>query len=156
MYIIHPQFHLSLLGSLATLRTYRHLAARVGTSKRRRKAMANYPQELAQDAVCPIHTGHVTGLWFLPARPLRLNTNEWIYTVAKSLLPANYFVPIYRLWPLEKSNINHSCAVIISNYIYQQMHIQYARHHQLIGHIKLSYTFRQGDDGTKEFLHTWS
>ena len=28
-----PQFHLSLLGSLASLRTYRHLAAKVGTSK---------------------------------------------------------------------------------------------------------------------------
>ena len=42
----------------------------------RGKAMANYPQELAQDAVCQSHTGHMTGLWFLPARPLRLNTNE--------------------------------------------------------------------------------
>jgi len=40
------------------------------------KAMANYPQELVQDAVCQSHTGHMTGLWFLPARPLRLNTNE--------------------------------------------------------------------------------
>jgi len=40
------------------------------------KAMANYPQELAHDAVCQSHTGHMTGLWFLPARPLRLNTNE--------------------------------------------------------------------------------
>ena len=39
--------------------------------------MANYPQELAQDAVCQSHTVHMTGLWFLPARPLRLNTNEW-------------------------------------------------------------------------------
>ena len=38
--------------------------------------MAKYPQELAQDAVCQSHTGHMTGLWFLPARPLRLNTNE--------------------------------------------------------------------------------
>ena len=38
--------------------------------------MANYPQELAQDAVCQSHTGHVTGLWFLLTRPLRLNTNE--------------------------------------------------------------------------------
>ena len=38
--------------------------------------MANYPQELAQDAVFQSHTGHMTGLWFLPARPLRLNTNE--------------------------------------------------------------------------------
>ena len=38
--------------------------------------MANYAQELAQDAVCQSHTGHMTGLWFLPTRPLRLNTNE--------------------------------------------------------------------------------
>ena len=41
--------------------------------------MANYPQELAQDAVCQSPTGHMTGLCFLPARPLRLNTNEYIY-----------------------------------------------------------------------------
>ena len=34
------------------------------------------PPALAQDAVCQSHTGHMTGLWFLPARPLRLNTNE--------------------------------------------------------------------------------
>ena len=54
----------------------RHLAAKAGTSKRRGKAMANYPQELAQDAVCQSHTGRMSGLWFLPARPLRLNTNE--------------------------------------------------------------------------------
>ena len=40
--------------------------------------MANYPQELAQDTVCQSHTGHMTGLWFLPTRPLRLNTNEWM------------------------------------------------------------------------------
>ena len=42
--------------------------------------MANYPQELGQDAVCQSHTGHMTGLWFLPTRPLRLNNNElYIY-----------------------------------------------------------------------------
>ena len=41
--------------------------------------MTNYPQELAQDAVCQSHTGHMTGLWFLPSRPLRLNTNEWMH-----------------------------------------------------------------------------
>ena len=40
--------------------------------------MADYPQELAQDAVCQSHTGHMTGFWFLPAKPLRLNTNEWM------------------------------------------------------------------------------
>ena len=38
--------------------------------------MANYYEELAQDAVCHSHTGHMTGLWFLPTWPLRLNTNE--------------------------------------------------------------------------------
>ena len=75
-HLCRPQFHLSLLGSLASLRTYRHLAAKVGTSKCGGKAMAIYPQELAQDAVCQGHTGHMTVLWFLPTRPLRLNTNE--------------------------------------------------------------------------------
>ena len=40
--------------------------------------MANYPQELARDTVCQSHTGHMTGFWFLPARPSRLNTNEWM------------------------------------------------------------------------------
>jgi len=29
--------------------------------------MANYPQELAQDAVCQSDTCHMTGLWFLPS-----------------------------------------------------------------------------------------
>ena len=38
--------------------------------------MANYPQDLAHDAVCQSHTGHMSGLWFLPTRPLRLNTDE--------------------------------------------------------------------------------
>jgi len=29
--------------------------------------MANYRQELAYDAVYQSHTGHMTGLWFLPS-----------------------------------------------------------------------------------------
>ena len=40
--------------------------------------MVNYSQVPAQDAVCQSHTGHMTGLWFLPALPLRLNINEWM------------------------------------------------------------------------------
>ena len=40
--------------------------------------MENYPQELAQDTVCQSHTGHMNGLWFLPTRSLRQNTNEWM------------------------------------------------------------------------------
>ena len=74
--IPRPQFHLSLLGYLASLRTYRHLAAKVGTSKDGGKQWQTNAQELAEDAVCQSHTGHMTGLWFLPAQPLRLNTNE--------------------------------------------------------------------------------
>jgi hypothetical protein len=35
--------------------------------------MANYTQELAEDAAYQSHTGHMTGLWFLPTRLLRLN-----------------------------------------------------------------------------------
>jgi hypothetical protein len=39
-----PQFRLSLLGALASMGTWRHLAAKVGTSKgRKEKATANYP-----------------------------------------------------------------------------------------------------------------
>jgi hypothetical protein len=38
--------------------------------------MANYFQELAQDAVFHSHTVHMNGLWFLSTRPLRLNTDE--------------------------------------------------------------------------------
>jgi len=40
--------------------------------------MAINPQKLALDAVCQSHTGHMNGLWFLPARPLRPNNNLWM------------------------------------------------------------------------------
>jgi len=46
----------------------------VGTSKGGGKQWQTTPQELAQDAMCQSHTGHMTRLWFLPTRPLRLNT----------------------------------------------------------------------------------
>ena len=44
--ISRPQFHLSLLGSLASLRTYRHLAAKVGTSKGGGKQWQTTPKNL--------------------------------------------------------------------------------------------------------------
>jgi hypothetical protein len=49
----------------------------VGMSKGRRKqkAMANYSKELAQNAACQSHTGHLTGLWFLPKPAQGLNSN---------------------------------------------------------------------------------
>ena len=40
------QFHLSLLGSLTSLQTYRHLAARVGTSKGGGKQWQTTPKNL--------------------------------------------------------------------------------------------------------------
>jgi hypothetical protein len=39
-----PQFHLSLLGALALLGTWRHLAAKVGTSKGRGKQWQTTPK----------------------------------------------------------------------------------------------------------------
>jgi hypothetical protein len=44
--ISRPHFHLSLLGSLASLRTYRHLAAKVGTSKGGGKQWQTTPKNL--------------------------------------------------------------------------------------------------------------
>ena len=43
-----PQFHLSLLGSLASLRTCRHLAAKVGTSKGGGKQWQTTPKNLSK------------------------------------------------------------------------------------------------------------
>jgi len=54
--------------------------------------MANYPEELAQDAVCQSHTGHMTGLWFLPTRPVRLNTNEWLNSTSALAFCLEYHI----------------------------------------------------------------
>ena len=45
-HLSRPQFHLSLLGSLASLRTYRHLAAKVETSKGWGKQWQTTPKNL--------------------------------------------------------------------------------------------------------------
>ena len=47
-HLSRPQFHPSLLGSLASLRTYRHLAAKVGTSKVGGKQWQTTPMNLAR------------------------------------------------------------------------------------------------------------
>ena len=44
--ISRPHFHFSLLGSLASLRTYRHLSAKVGTSKGGGKQWQTTPKNL--------------------------------------------------------------------------------------------------------------
>ena len=38
--------------------------------------MANYPQEVAQNAAYQSHTGRLTGLWFPPKLAQGLNTNN--------------------------------------------------------------------------------
>ena len=75
-HLSRPQFHLSLLGSLASLRTQRHVAAKVGTSKGGGKQWQTTPKNLPRMQCAKSHIGSITGLWFLPDRPLGLNTNE--------------------------------------------------------------------------------
>jgi hypothetical protein len=66
--MILAQFHLSLLGALVLLGTWRHLAAKVGMSKGRGKQWKTTPKNLPRNAACQSHTGHLTGLRFLPNR----------------------------------------------------------------------------------------
>ena len=73
--------------------------------------MANYPQGLAQDAVCQSHTGHMTGLWFLSTRPLRLNTNKWMTKPSFYLtIMAGHF-PSGRFTLYNSTSIEHVCYI---------------------------------------------
>ena len=75
--------------------------------------MANYPQVLAQDAVCQSHTGHMTGLWFLPARPLRLNTNEWMnWYILIAHITMRYMI----WWLLSCYCVNQQLHTVRQNY----------------------------------------
>jgi len=75
-HLSRPQLHLSLLGSLASLWTQRHVVAKVGTSKGGGKQWQTTPKNLPKMQCANSHIGSVTRLWFLPGRPLGLNTNE--------------------------------------------------------------------------------
>jgi len=77
-HISRPQFHLSLLGSLASLWTQRHVAAKVGTSKGGGKQWQTTPKNFPTMQCAKSHIGSLTGLWLLPDRALGLNTNELI------------------------------------------------------------------------------
>ena len=65
--ISRPQFHRSLLGSLASLRTYRHLAAKLGTSKGGGKQWQNTPRTCPGCSVPEPYRSHDWAL--VPARP---------------------------------------------------------------------------------------
>jgi len=69
------------------------------------KAMANYPQELAQDALCQSHTGHMSGLWFLPSPAFKaeywwMNTNMRRVLVSAILLNFKLVDAVLCLWSL--------------------------------------------------------
>ena len=53
--------------------------AKVGTSKGGEKQWQTIPKNLPRMQCAKSHIGSITGLWFLPDRPLGLNTNELIY-----------------------------------------------------------------------------
>ena len=72
-HLSHPQFHLSLLGSLTSLQ--RHVAAKVGTSKGGGKQWQTTPKNLPRMQCAKSHIGSITRLWLLPDQPLGLNTN---------------------------------------------------------------------------------
>jgi hypothetical protein len=59
--------------------------------------MANYLQELAQNAECQSHTGRLTRLWFLPKLAQGLNTNQSIIQLYSST-----YLPYIVLWSLCK------------------------------------------------------
>jgi len=61
-----PQFHLSLIGCLASL----------GRSKGGGKQWQTIPKNLSRMQCAKRHIVSITGLWFLPDRPLGLNINE--------------------------------------------------------------------------------
>jgi len=63
--------------------------------------MANYPQQLAQDAVCQSHTGHMTGLWFLPSPAFKaehelMNEYAFIYYSLSVLFYASLEVSVLK------------------------------------------------------------
>jgi len=72
-HLSHPQFHLSLLGSL---QMQRHVAAKVGKSKGGGKQWQTTPKNLPRMQCAKSHIGSITGLWLLLDQPLGLNTNE--------------------------------------------------------------------------------
>ena len=66
-HLSRPQFHLSLLGSLASLRTYGHLVAKVETSKGGRKQWQTTPKTCPRCSVPEPYRSHDWAL--VPANP---------------------------------------------------------------------------------------
>ena len=71
-HLSRPLFHLSLLGSLASLRTQRHVVAKVGTSKDGEKQWQTIPKNVPSQEPHRFHNRTL-----VPAGPASgLNTNE--------------------------------------------------------------------------------
>jgi len=77
------------------LRTQRHVAAKVGTSKGGGKQWQTTPKNLPRMRCAKSHIGSITGLWFLPDRPLGLNIYIYITNyVHESCRLANWKVTL--------------------------------------------------------------
>jgi hypothetical protein len=79
--------------------------------------MANYLQEHAQDAVCQSHIGHMTGLWFLLTRPLRLNSNKWMKLYTKQTV-----VPISLRNTWHMCEEPFKCSYMLCPHLYGKIH----------------------------------
>ena len=85
-----------------------------------------------QDAVFQSHTGHMTGLWFLPARPLRLNTNEWMNILQIKVKPTEdrkldyekYFLPSNVPLVLPQA---HPSRLVIPKAIWNSITVRFCR-----------------------------
>jgi hypothetical protein len=64
-----PKFHLSLLGALALIATWRHLVAKVGRFKGRGKQWQRTPKNVPRMQRARAIPVSLTSLWFLPNRP---------------------------------------------------------------------------------------
>jgi len=87
-----PQFHFPPLGSLAFWRTWGHLVAKVGTSKRGGKQWQSTPKNLPQIAEYQSRTSRLTEIWSLPKPAQGLNTNNNKISVLSSSAIFNFSI----------------------------------------------------------------
>jgi len=89
-----PQFHLPSLGSLASWRTWRHLVANVGTSKRWGNQWQTTPKNLLRMQRTIAITSRLTELWSLPRPTQGLNT----YSNNNNTVTVKNFPVFKKIW----------------------------------------------------------
>ena len=106
-HLSRPHFNLSLLGSLASLRTYRHLASKVGTSKVGGKQWQTSPKDLPRMQCA--RAAPVTWLGSGSCQPELqgwILMNEWMnitFTISAEAFVGGGTLIILITWPTEAS-----------------------------------------------------